>query len=224
MSEPEGWRGGVQREQLRGFKRLRAILWSRSVKLWEAWSLTREGWYWSTVWQKQKAFAGISLYDRARVSGDEDIFGETPYLTTIRLLDICTGLNPGHPRCFVDLGSGNGTPCFAASHRGYQAYGYEKEQAWVDACNRVADSLKLNCEFKCVDFLLEDWASPAIYFVTGTAFCTELKARLWERFCSLQPGSLLILAGWEPPEEGEVLWKGRLPVYWGVIDFCILAS
>lgn len=223
MSGDESWRGHVNRAQLSGFARIRAILWRRSLRFWEAWTLGRHSWYWKLAWQTRRAFSGISFHEASRLEKDEDIFGETPLLTVVHLLKICRSLSP-EPSSFVDLGSGNGTPCFAADRMGFDAIGMEKEAAWVAACSEVAAALKWDCRFVCGDFLEQKWPSPAVYFIVATALGPELKNQLNERFENLDKNSFLIWGGDSPPQCLQTAWQGRLPVDWGIIDFRILTS
>lgn len=220
-SSQEPWKAESQRAQLSGFTRFRAILWRRSVFLWEAWTLGRSRWYWILRRAQRRAFKGLSLDDRSRLSRDSDIFGETPLSTVQSLLKLCRELQPEHPQEFVDLGCGNGTPCFAAAQLGYRALGFELEASWVEACTSVGRQMAWPCRFECEDFLEVPWPQPAVVFIVLTAFSVELREKLWDRFRELEPGSLFLLGDGEPPQDFEVLWVGKLPVYWGIIEFSI---
>lgn len=222
MNSPEApWTGENQRAQLTGFTRFRAILWRRSLFLWEAWTIGRSGWYWKLRKRQRQAFQGLSLHDKSRLSQDSDIFGETPLSTVQSLLKLCRKLQPEHPRDFVDLGCGNGTPCFAAAQLGYRTLGYELERSWVEACALVGRQMEWPCRFECEDFFRARWPEPALVFVVLTAFSLDLREKLWAKFRAIGPGSLFLLGDGEPPPDFEVMWSGKLPVYWGIIVFSI---
>jgi len=217
---PEPWQGHVQRANLKGFSRLKAVLWPRSVRIAEICSLGHFSWYWRLRWNLWRGFSGIDLHDSSRLSGVADIFGETPILTVVRLIELARRLAPGHAQYFVDLGSGRGTTCLAAAALGYRGLGFEKETDWAKRSNAVAGKLAQECRFVQADFLLEPWPKSCVVFVVATAFDEELRSRILQRFHDLDAGSLLIAGDWALPGLEE-LWSGRLPVDWGVIPFAL---
>jgi hypothetical protein len=214
-------RGDNQRSQLKGFARLRAILWPRSLRFVEVWNLGRQSWYWRLRWNLWREFQGVDLHHPARIQGDSDIFGETPILTVVRLLDLARAVGPNQPTTFVDLGSGRGTTCLTAGFLGFQAIGYEKEVAWAQKAETVTHILGLDCHFKGLDFLSEPWPEKAVFFVVGTAFDSDLRNRLLDRFGELDSGSLIIAGDWALPDSYQTIWSGPLPVDWGIVPFSI---
>jgi len=209
----------VQRKNLSGFARLRAILWQRSLRLTEAWYLGRYGWYWRLRRHLARAFSTVDLHSTGRLENQGDIFGETPVLTLTKLLEVASALEPEHPRRFVDLGSGRGLLPLAASFLGYEAYGFEKEADWVGRAQTVAKNLGASVRFEAQDFLEVELPTPALFFTVGTAFPPQFKEELLQVFSGLGAESLIITGDWELPASFEGLWEGRLPVDWGVITF-----
>lgn len=223
MSEQrQHWAGDSQRARLKGFRRLRAILWPRSVRLVECLSLGHKGWYWKLRWSLFRGFSGIDPHAQERLDDQADIFGETPILTIVKLLELARGLVDVCPEHFVDLGSGRGTACFAAANLGFQALGLEKEKLWVERDQAISESLELSAEFRCQDFLRAAWPEPAVVFTIGTAFSPELRRDLGQRLGELPRESLVVTGDWDLGSGFEELWAGRLPVDWGTIQFRIL--
>lgn len=209
----------MQRKNLSGFARLRAILWKRSLRLSEAWYLGRHRWYWRLRRHLASEFSKVDLHNTERLENQEDIFGETPVLTLKKLLEVAAALEPRHPRRFVDLGSGRGLLPLAASFLGYEAHGIEKEVDWVGRAQTVAKRLGASAQFEAQDFLEVKLPTPSLFFTVGTAYSPELKEALVEIFSGLGKDSLVITGDWGLPASFERLWEGRLPVDWGVIMF-----
>lgn len=222
--EQEPWMGHVQRARLSGFAKLRAIMWRRSLRLYEAWSLRHLAW--PRVLRRKLAlqFANSSLHDPERCQKPSDIFGETPILTLVKLLEVIDAVSPVHPAEFVDLGSGRGLTCLVAASMGYSALGYEKESAWCEKATLVSQQLSLSARFQDGDFFAHDWPSKAVYFLVATAFPQTLREELERRFLELDSGSLFVVGDWKLSSDFEALWQGKLPVDWGVIPFVIYRS
>jgi SAM-dependent methyltransferase len=214
------WLGDVQRARLTGFARLRAIFWRRSLRLYEAWALRRRPWVRSLRKELRREFSSIDTDDASRLTQRADIFGETPILTVVKLLELAGGFGPT-PDVFWDLGSGRGTTCLTAANCGFRAIGIEKEADWVRRAENIAQRLNLQASFLCADFLEADWPRNAVVFVVATAFPSELRKSICERVASLEPGSLLIAGDWTGLEQLELLWQGPLPVDWGAIPFSL---
>ena len=218
------WRGEEQRRSLSGFARLRAIIWPRSLALAEWFTLGGNPWFRRLRWQLWKARRGLDLHSRSRVQGESDIYGGTPTLTVVKLLELLSRLRPEHPRSFLDLGSGIGTPSLTAASLGYSAQGMERESLWVERANSVAEQLGLDCQFLEADFLASPWPSPTVVFTVGTAYPPELREELLGRFLALAPGSVVLTGDWDlagTEQQLPLLWEGKLPVEWGIIWFRI---
>ncbi len=152
----------------------------------------------------------------------QDIFGETPILTSLRLLELAETFIHPLPTPVVDLGCGRGVPCLTAASLGHQAIGFEQESSWVRAAQEVADSLSLPAQFVSGDFRYAEWPSGGTFFVIATAFPDLFREEVLEKLKGLSSDSLLITVDWDLCDEGyERLWKGRLPVDWGVTEFSL---
>lgn len=215
------WDPTVQRSRLKGFARLRAILWPRSLRLVEAAALGGQSWYWKLRWHHWRAFRSVDLHSRGRLTEQALVYGATPVLTVWKLLELCRILTPQHPREFIDLGSGNGLVALASACKGYRAVGFELERDWVQRSSDVARALSIDCRFRAEDFRYADWPERAVVFAIGTAFSSEMREDIQGRFTLLKDGSLFVLGDWSLPEPYRLLWQGRLPVDWGVICFSI---
>lgn len=214
--------GEAQRQELRGFTRLRAILWSRSVQLTEMVELGGRRWYWRLKFQLWRSFRGLELHSRDRVAAGADIYGSTPLITLCKLLDLCGRQVPQHRRTFLDLGSGAGQLVLGAGCQGYTALGLEKEAAWVQRSRQAASRLGLDgCRFEAGDLFAHPWPESGVVFTVATAFEASQRAQLVERFKTLSPHTLLVLGDMSPGADFDALWQGRLPVDWGIIPFGI---
>lgn len=217
---PEAWMGEVQRSHLSGFARLRAIFWRRSLRLYEGWALRDRPWVRQLRRELRREFAQVDPDDASRLSRRSDIFGETPILTVVRLLDLARSFQPDLDT-FLDLGSGRGTTCLAAANCGFVAIGIEKEADWVRRAAAISSRLGWSARFECGDFLKSEWPDKAAVFVVATAFPQDLRRSLAARVKALQPGSILIAGDWPGLTGFESLWEGSLPVDWGIIRFSI---
>ena len=152
-----------------------------------------------------------------------DIFGETPILTTVRLLETVEGFHGHLPLPFVDLGCGRGITCLTAASLGYQAFGIEQEIRWARAAQTVAEELALPARFEAGDLSLTKWPEGGTYLAVATAYPTELRESIIQRWRTLPVESTAIITGdWDLSEEGfERLWSGRLPVDWGTATFAV---
>lgn len=217
------WSGQRQRQALRGFERLKAILWKRSLGIYEWLVLGGNPWFRRLSFYIFRFTFGLDFDARQRVRQAADVFGETPMLTLVHLLERAeASWGRKLPEPFIDLGSGRGLSCLCASSLGMQALGYEKEPAWAEAARRVAERLDLSCSFVAEDFLLADLPSSGTYFVVATAYPEDLRLELEKRFFALLPETVFITADWRLAEEHfSLLWQGRLPVNWGTADFTI---
>lgn len=216
------WHGDRQRASLRGFARLKAILWRRSLWLYQEWKLWGAPWYRPLTRALRRASANLDLFSKARVHGDADHFGETPILTMAHLLALAQACLPEPPSLFVDLGCGRGVTCLTAASLGWSAVGFEKEAAWVGAASRVASELALDARFESGDFLQREWPEVALYLVVATAFPEEMRAQLAPRLSALGRRAAVLTADWELPcDQFERLWGGTLPVEWGMADFAL---
>lgn len=218
-NQADAWMGDVQRSRLSGFAKLRAIFWRRSLRLYEAWTLRRLPWVKSLRKELRREFSSVDPDDTSRLTERADIFGETPILTVVKLLELAE--RHAAVRTFWDLGSGRGTTCLAAAHCGWRATGIEKEADWVRRAERIARRRDLTASFVCADFAQVEWPREALLFVVATAFSSELRHFILGRVRALEPGSLLVAGDWVGIEQLELLWQGSLPVDWGVIPFSI---
>lgn len=217
------WSGQRQRQALRGFERLKAILWKRSLGIYEWLILGGNPWFRRLSFHLFYFTFGLDLHARQRVHQAADVFGETPMLTLVHVLQRAeAGADSKLPEPFIDLGCGRGLSCLCASSLGMQALGYEKERAWVEAARRVAKRLELPCSFAAEDFLLADLPSSGTYFVVATAYPEGLRLELEKRFCALLPETVFITVDWRLADASfSLLWEGRLPVNWGTADFTV---
>ena len=213
------WSGERQRASLRGFARLRAILWRRSLRLYQGWKLADQSWYSPLVRALRQTSSGLDLFSADRVRQDADVFGETPILTTVRLLEFADS-HFGRVSQFVDLGCGRGVTCLTAASLGIPSVGFEREGAWVEAAQRAARQLDLPARFVAGDFMHADWPAEALYLVVATAYPEEMREEIAERLADL--GACAITADWSLPEPTfRRIWQGKLPVEWGVADFAL---
>ncbi len=221
------WHGDRQRAALRGFARFKAVLWRRSLWLYQGWKLWREPWYRSLVQGLGRASASLDLFASARVQAQGDVFGETPILTLRHLLAVAESHLPSCPSTFVDLGCGRGATCLTAACLGWQALGFEKETTWVEAARRVAASLEeaglaSEARFEAGDFLQAEWPDEALFLVVATAYPSEMRDEIALRLSGQGQGTAVLTADWELPEEQFVLrWRGTLPVEWGLACFAL---
>lgn len=211
------WKGERQRARLKGFARLRAVLWRRSLRLYESWALRGKTWFRPLKRTLEREFSGVDPDNPSRLKSDSEIFGETPVLTVVKLL----GLLESGPEQFVDLGSGRGLACLVAANSGYRARGFELEADWVARATRAADALGLQAEFHSADFLQQAWPDPAVVFVVATAYPPSTRSAILQQVRDMKPGSVLIAGDWPGIDGLEQIWSGPLPVDWGVILFSI---
>lgn len=219
MKERDSWDGDLQRSRLRGFARLRAVFWKRSLRLYEWWALRDKAWAQELRRELAREFQGVDPDDPGRVSDSSKVFGETPLLTVMSLLQLAQTLDP--PEEFLDLGAGRGGVTLAAASCGFQATGVELEADWVERARRVAERLQVPANFRKADFMEIEWPESAVVFVVATAFASELRRSILEKVLGLAKGSLLIAGDWTDIEGLERQWTGRLPVDWGIIPFSV---
>ncbi len=221
--ERPSWDADRQRSELRGFSRLRAILWKRSLLLYQSYCLAGTSWYFPLIRALRKGPSPWELLSATRVKKKADIFGETPILTTVRLLETAEAIHGHLPRPFVDLGCGRGVTCLTAASLGYESLGVEQEESWVGSAQAVAHELSLPARFESGDLRLAKWPEGGTYLAVATAFPLELRKSIVERWRTLPPESTVIITGdWDLSEEGfERLWSGRFPVDWGTATFAL---
>ncbi len=200
--------------------RLRAILWRRSLRLYESWYLADFSWHSPLKKAMASAFRKHNLDKQERVHRAADVFGETAILTVVHLLALLEDLVGAKPTLFVDLGCGRGTTCLTAACLGVPALGFEQEAEWVRAAERVVESLAVEASFQCGDFMEAVWPSEGAFFVVGTAYSEAMLEEISGRLSTLRPGSVVITGDWSLKSPGfEILWKGKLPVHWGIASF-----
>ncbi len=222
MELPE-WSGERQRASLTGFARVRAVLWRRSLRLYEWWALRREPWFRPLRRELKRNFRGIDPFGAERVQAPQDVFGETPILTMVTLLHQLDGMDPKPGQPFVDLGCGRGVTCLVAASRGWTALGLEREEKWVSAAQAVADSLELSASFRAEDFTQADWPEGGTYLAVATAFDQQLKEQVLSRLQELRI-STVITADWDLRSPSyELVWERPLPVDWGTAHFRVFA-
>lgn len=215
------WSGARQRAALKGFDRLKAILWRRSLALYEGCLLGKKRWYRRLTWTSWQHLAALDLFNAQRVIQAADVFGETPIITTTHLLKLIEShLKHPAPSPFVDLGCGRGLCCLTAASLGIPAIGYEKEASWVQAASKVSTHLKLDCRFYDDNFLDANWPSSGTFFVVATAFSQDMRDNLAQRLATLSDTSIIITADWLLPKAYFTpIWQGLLPVNWGTAKF-----
>lgn len=224
MTSSEGelpeWSGERQRAYLTGFARLRAILWQRSFRLYELWKLGREPWFRALRRDMKRQFRGLDAFDNQRVQLQEDVFGETPVLTLVNLLERIRSLGIEPPPPFVDLGCGRGLTCLVSASLKLPAVGYEKEASWVEAARAVAQNLGLPATFYEGDFLTQDWPQGT-FLIVATAFSEDLRAQIQSKLEGAEV-PLVVTVDWTLHSDCyAALWEGLLPVDWGTARFQI---
>ena len=211
------WRADLQRQQLSGFQKIRAVLWRRSLRLYESWALRAESWYRPLIRSVNHRFSGLDCDSPGRVTQDALVFGETSPLTTVTLLKLVEPIVAEGTKHFVDLGCGRGVTCLVAASVGWESSGFEHEENWMQAARRVAGDLQLEVNFLAGDFLEQDWPTQGVFYVVGTAFDDQLLAEIMERIPKDSP---IIACDWLVDSSGrELLWEGSLPVEWGQAYF-----
>lgn len=165
----------------------------------------------------------FELLSRQRVQSRADIFGETPPLTVVRLLQTIEAVHGQIPTPLVDLGCGRGVACLTAASLGYSALGIEQEESWVRAAENVATELSLPARFVAADLREAPWPEGGTFLAVATAFPQPLRKSILERLHSLPADkTLLVTVDWEITGQGfERIWTGRLPVDWGVARFAV---
>lgn len=216
------WSGDRQRAELRGFSRLRAILWRRSLHLYEWWTLHQESWPSPLRQELDRVFADIDLDDPRRCHAPSCAFGETPIVTTVKLLELVRAEIGRDLPVFLDLGCGRGMPCLVAAHLGYRGVGYELDERMVRRSNEAAQNLGVDAAFYDGDFLLHKWPSPALIYVTATAYPESVREALLECFKECRESYFLVV-DWELPGPFRALWSGVFPVGWGTASFALYA-
>lgn len=220
-AETPKWSGAVQRSRLKGFTRLRAILWRRSLRLYEYWNFRSRPEVVTLRKALDKAYKAVDLDEPSRLRGQGDIFGETPLLTVWKLLDLVEQLRGDCGGDFVDLGCGRGQTCLLAALRGYEALGLEKEADWVERSNSAAESLDLKAEFLAGDLLDAAWPREGVYFVVGTAYSPEFRESILQKLEEQTTKAWLITGDWDLSSAYTQRWCGNLPVDWGIISFAV---
>lgn len=214
------WNADRQRAELKGFARLKAILWRRSLSLYQGYQLAGCVWYAPLQRALREVTGRLDLLSTKRVRRAADIFGETPILTTVRLLEMVETLCGARPSLFVDLGCGRGVTCLTASSLGIPSLGLEQEALWVRAASEVAARLGLSASFREGDFLETEWPAQATFLIVGTAYPEEMRQEIALRLQALGPGISVITGDWSLPSDAfKPLWEGSLPVDWGVARF-----
>lgn len=193
------------------------MLWRRSLRLYESWSLRGEVWYRPLMRAMGRRFARVDCDSPERVTDDALVFGETNPMTLVTLLRLIESLSPDAHKHFVDLGCGRGMTCLVAACLGWQSSGYESESSWLGPAQKVADDLNLAVDFRGGDFLEQDWPTQGVFYVVGTAFEDGLLAEILSR---IPPRSHLVACDWlVESDDWKRLWEGPLPVEWGQAYF-----
>ena len=219
------WDADRQRSHLRGFTRLRAILWKRSLEFYQTFVLGGTSWYRPLVRALRKGPDPLSLLSPERVKAPQDIFGETPVLTAVRLLELAELYAGPLPTPVIDLGCGRGVICLTAASLGHSALGFEQERDWALVAQGIADSLSLPARFVAGDLLQAEWPTEGTFFVIATAFPDPFRDEVLQKLNGLSSRSVLITVDWDLSEEGyQRLWAGRLPVDWGVTEFVLWST
>ncbi len=224
--DPPFWDADSQRQRLRGFSRVRAIFWRRSVLLYEYWKLWSQPWYRPLRPALNRAFSGLDPFERSRVTQASQIFGETPIITIHHLLKLASEDFVHRVVPFVDLGSGRGLPGLTAASCGFSSQGYEQEGAWVEAAGKAGRSLGLDCTFLEGDFRDLPWPERGTFYATATAWSDCTKSLVERKFRERAGGTILILLDWAPQlgEGFRTVWAGKVPVDWGVASALILVK
>lgn len=197
-----------------------ALTWNFSIYLSELVQLRNQAWWRQLKKAVKKEFRDLDpnkmVYNmRGPYHVDSLAFGETPVLTTLKILDT---LQLPRGSTIVDLGSGRGLPCLTAAALGYKTIGLEYFAVYTERSERVAQAMGVDATFLSGNFLSKELPAADLYLVSATAFPEDtraaLKARLDER------AQLIVAQDWilGPPWEHERMQK--LPVSWGTAQFC----
>lgn len=90
----------------------------------------------------------------------------------------------------------------------------------MSAAESVANLLAIEASFQSGDFMQAEWPSEGVFFVVGTAYSEPMLEAISQRFSSLPGGSAVITGDWSLKAPGfDLLWKGKLPVDWGIAGF-----
>lgn len=171
-------------------------------------------WWWRlrySVWRefRQVDVAKIVL----KRTSEELAYGETPTVTLARVLELAE-LKLGST--VVDLGAGRGTALMAAAALGYRAAGIEIVEAYVAPARRVAQKLGLEVDFRCGDFVTDEWPEGDLYLLNSTAFPTSLRDKLEKRLYHID--GYVVTYDWELNSEFfEQQAALRLPVSVGTV-------
>lgn len=198
-------------------------MWKRSLWLYQSYCLWTTPWYLPLIKALARGPHPSELLSHQRVKSGADIFGETPPLTVVRLLQTIEAVHGQVPAPVVDLGCGRGVACLTAASLGYSALGIEQEAAWVRAAEAVASQLSLPASFVAADLREAPWPGGGTFLAVATAFPQSLRKSILERLRSLPAEeTLLVTVDWEITcRRFEQLWTGRLPVDWGVAQFAV---
>lgn len=141
-------------------------------------------WFWKIKRLLWKYYFSNSPYEivskfcgKVRVSYDNLIYGETPFVTMKHILKYA---GAGSGLKFCDLGSGRGsTVFFARCYFEMDAVGFEIIPDYVNIANNIKEKLKINgVEFLNRDFLECDLSNFDIVYVTPTTWDNENMQKL----------------------------------------------
>ncbi|MCA9795356.1 MAG: class I SAM-dependent methyltransferase [Candidatus Eremiobacteraeota bacterium] len=213
---PENWDPQLQRSSLRGFARIRAILWERSLGFYEWLCLARFDWWWKLRKAVRAAFRDCDPIDLANRYYPELVYGETPAVTVYTLLDSIE--LPAALR-LVDLGCGRGWVSLTAASMGYSALGIDLVPEYLERARQVARQLDLAAEFVEGDLAELELPEGELYWVSATALPESVKQHLAQALSGRPAGTLVVCQDWSPGSPLERIWQVRLPVSFGVSTF-----
>lgn len=212
----ESWNPQVQRAGLRGFARIRAVLWERSLGFYEWFCLARFEWWWKLRRAMRQAFRDCDPIELANRYYPDLVYGETPPVTIYSLLDSIE--LPAALR-LVDLGCGCGWVSLTTASMGYSAVGVDLVPEYLERARQVAAQLGLAAEFVEADLAGLDLPEGNLYWVSATALPEPVKAHLAQALSARPVGTLAVCQDWSPGPPLERIWQVRLPVSFGISTF-----
>lgn len=129
----------------------------------------------------------LSLKERPDLSDSQLTYGETDWLTFIRLME---PLQPQPRDCLIELGCGTGVLCLMATLLWpTKAIGIEYLPGFVAQAKQMADSLKMaeRLTFLQQDLFTADISMGTIFYVTATCFPAPQRQRLAQKLLMAPP-------------------------------------
>lgn len=127
---------------------------------------------------------------------DEELtYGETPYITIHKIMK---KISIPQDSFFLDLGCGKGKLVFYI-HRRFRirAAGMDVIPTYISAATRMAKREKMeNVKFIQKDFLTSKIPNASIIYVTCTCLSNDTRKKLFDKFESVSPGTVIVTASY----------------------------